>query len=100
MILVLLCCTYTCLILTVLLYYLFLLVCACVKILFNKLDYGKRHTEIPGGSVTGMEKGLGKETMRFGLSVIFGIFSVDASRCTDKTWQFCCTCTVVFPPKD
>ena len=42
-----------------------------------------------------MEKGLGKEMMRFGLSVIFRIFSVDASGCADEPWQFHCTCAVV-----
>ena len=47
-----------------------------------------------------MEKGFGKETMRFGLSVIFGIFGVDAGGFTDKLWQFFCACAVVFPPKD
>ena len=47
-----------------------------------------------------MEKGLGKEMMRFGLSIIFGIFSVDASRCADKLWQFHCACALVFLPKD
>ena len=52
------------------------------------------HTEIPGESVTGMEKGLGKEMMRFRLSVIFGIFGMDAGRCADEPWQFCCTCAV------
>ena len=31
-----------------------------------------------------MEKGLGKEMMRFGLSVIFGIFGVGTGKCTDK----------------
>ena len=35
----------------------------------------------------------------FGLSVIFGIFSVDAGRYADKLWWFFCTCAVVFPPK-
>ena len=49
--------------------------------------------------VTGTEKGLGKEMTRFGLSVIFGVFGVDASRCADELWQFPCTCAVVFPPK-
>ena len=52
-----------------------------------------------GESVTGMEKGLGKETMRFGLSIIFGVFGVDAGRCADKLWQFPCACAVVFLPK-
>ena len=47
-----------------------------------------------------MKKGLGKEMMRFGLSVIFGIFDVAAGGCADKLWQFCCICTVVFLPKD
>ena len=47
-----------------------------------------------------MEKGLGKETMRFGLSIIFRIFGMDAGRCADKPWQFYCTCTGVFLPKD
>ena len=46
-----------------------------------------------------MEKGFGRETMKFGLSVIFGIFGVDADRCADEPWQFPCTCVVVFPPK-
>ena len=32
----------------------------------------------------GMEKGLGKEMTRFGLSVIFGVFGVDTGRCADK----------------
>ena len=47
-----------------------------------------------------MEKGLEKEMTRFGLSVIFEIFGMDAGRCTDKLWWFHCACTVVFPPKD
>ena len=38
--------------------------------------------------------------MRFGLSIIFRIFDVDASGCADELWQFCCTCTVVVLPKD
>ena len=46
-----------------------------------------------------MEKGLGKETMRFGLAVIFGVFSVDTGRCADELWWFHCICAVVFPPK-
>ena len=31
-----------------------------------------------------MEKGLGKETMRFGASVIFGTFGMDAGGCADE----------------
>ena len=27
------------------------------------------------------------------------LFGVDAGGCTDKPWQFFCTCSVVFPPK-
>ena len=27
------------------------------------------------------------------------LFGVDAGRCTDKPWQFLCTCAVVFLPK-
>ena len=27
-----------------------------------------------------------------------GLFSMDAGRCADELWQFCCTCTVVFLP--
>ena len=60
MILVLLQYTYTCLILTVLLYYLFLLVCACIKIVFNKLDYVQGHTKIPGGECHRHRKGIRK----------------------------------------
>ena len=44
-----------------------------------------------------MEKGLGKETMRFGLSVIFRIIGVDTGRYADELWQLFCICTVVFP---
>ena len=51
-----------------------------------------------GESVTGTEKGLEKEMMRFGASVIFGTFGVGASRCTDEPWRFHCTCAVVFLP--
>ena len=36
---------------------------------------------------------------RFGLSIIFGIFSMDASRWADELWQLFCACTVVFPLK-
>ena len=35
-----------------------------------------------------MEKGLGKEMMRFGLSVIFRVFSMDAGGCAEKLWWF------------
>ena len=56
------------------------------------------NTAYLGESVTGTEKGLGKETMRFGDSIIFGTFAMDAGRCADEPWQFCCACTVVFPP--
>ena len=35
---------------------------------------------MPGGECHRHEKGFGKEMMRFGLSVIFGIFGVDAGR--------------------
>ena len=44
-------------------------------------------------------KGFGRETMGFRISVIFRIFGMDASRCTDELWQFFCACAVVFPPK-
>ena len=46
-----------------------------------------------------MEKGLGKEMMRFRLSVIFWVFGVDVGRCTDKPWQFPSACAMVFLPK-
>ena len=46
-----------------------------------------------------MEKGLGKEMTRFGLSIIFGIFGVNTGRCADELWWFHCVCTVVFPAK-
>ena len=45
-------------------------------------------TKIPGGECHRHEKGFRKETMRFGISVIFSIFGMDASRCTDELWQF------------
>ena len=50
------------------------------------------HTRIPGGECHRHGKGFRKETMRFRLSVIFGIISVDAGRCADKLWQFFCAC--------
>ena len=37
-----------------------------------------------------------KEMMRFGICIIFGLFGMDAGRCTDELWQFFCACTVVF----
>ena len=57
------------------------------------------HTKIPGGECHRHGKGFKKEMMRFKLSVIFGIFGMDASRYADELWQFFCTCTVVFPLK-
>ena len=66
----------------------------------NKLVYGTRDAlKYLGESVTGTAKGFGKEMMRLRLSVIFGIFGMDAGRCADKLWWFCCTCAVVFPPE-
>ena len=55
------------------------------------------HTEIPGGECHRHETGFGKETMRFGISITFGLFGMDAGGCADELWQFFCTCTVVFP---
>ena len=37
--------------------------------------------------------------MTFRISVIFGLFGVDAGRYADKLWWFFCTCAVVFPAK-
>ena len=34
--------------------------------------------------------------MRFGISIIFGLFGMDAGGCVDELWQFFCACTVVF----
>ena len=45
------------------------------------------------------EKGFGKETTMFRVSVIFSIFGVDASGCADKLWWFFHACAVVFRPK-
>ena len=46
----------------------------------NKLVYGMRvHTEMPGGECHRHEKWFGKEMMRFGISVTFGLFGMDAS---------------------
>ena len=44
----------------------------------NILDYSTRAQKIPGGECHRHGKGLGKEMMRFGLSIIFGSFSMDA----------------------
>ena len=65
----------------------------------NKLVYSMRVHQIPGGECHRHRKGFRKETVRFGLSVIFGIFDMDASRYADELWCFFCACTVVFPPK-
>ena len=42
------------------------------------------HTKIPGGECHRHGKRFGREAMRFGISIIFGIFGMDASRCADK----------------
>ena len=55
--------------------------------------------EIPGGECHRHEKGFGKETMRFRISIIFGIFGMDAHGFTDKLWWFFHACAVVFPLK-
>ena len=56
-----------------------LLNCAYVKIMYNKVVYGMRvHTEIPKGECHRHKTGFGKETMRFRISVIFGLFGMDA----------------------
>ena len=43
----------------------------------------------------GHGRGFRKEMTKFGLSIIFGIFDVDASRYADELWWFFCTCAVV-----
>ena len=53
-------------------------------------------TKIPGGECHRHETGFGKEMTRFGISIIFGLFGMDASRYADELWQFFCTCAVVF----
>ena len=45
------------------------------------------------------ENGFGKETTMISNFRNKWLFGVDAGGCTDKLWQFFCTCTVVFPPK-
>ena len=57
---------------------------------FNKLVYGMRAHQIPGGECHRHKRGFGKETMRFGISITFGLFGMDAGRCADKLWQFFC----------
>ena len=42
------------------------------------------------------ETGFRKEMMRFEISIIFGLFGMDAGGCADELWQFFCACTVVF----
>ena len=54
-------------------------------------------TKIPRGECHRHKTGFGKET-RFGISVIFGLFGMDAGWCADERWQFC-ACAVVFPTK-
>ena len=66
----------------------------------NKLVYGTRAYQNTWESVTDTEKGFGKETMRSRLSIVFGIFGMDAGRYAHELWQFHCTSTVVFPLKD
>ena len=68
------------------------MICLVVAMLefVNKLVYStvQGHTEIPGGGCHRHEKGFGKETIRFGISIIFGIFGMDARGCADELWQF------------
>ena len=52
---------------------------------------------MPGGECHRHETGFGKEMTRFGISIIFGLFGVDARGCADELRQFFCACAVVFP---
>ena len=90
-------CAYTHLILIVLTMLLWL-ICVIVPMLefVNKLVYSMRVHQNTWEECHRHEKGFGKETMRFGISIIFSIFGMDVGRCTDKLWQFFCTCAVVF----
>ena len=45
------------------------------------------------------EEGFGKEMTRFGISVIFGIFGMDAGGCADKLWWFFLDMHSGFPTK-
>ena len=45
-------------------------------------------------------KGFRKETTRFGLSIIFGIFSMDAGRYADKLWWSLMCMHSSFPAKN
>ena len=53
-----------------------------------------------GESVTGVKMKLKKRQRGLNAFVVFGGSGKDASRCTDKCWQFQCACTVVFPLED
>ena len=44
-------------------------------------------------------KGFRKEKTRFRISIIFGIFGMDAGRYADELWQFVHACAVVFATK-
>ena len=65
--------------------------------LINKVVYGMRVHQIPGGECHRHETGFEKEMMRFGISVIFGLFGMDAGRCADELWWFFHACAMVFP---
>ena len=39
---------------------------------------------MPGGECHRHKTGFGKETTRFGISVISSLFGMDAGRCTDE----------------
>ena len=77
------------------------LICLIVPMLefVNKLVYGMRAHWNTWGRVSQARKRVWKEMMRFRLSVIFGIFGMDAGRYADELWQFFCTCAVVFQLK-
>ena len=65
----------------------------------NKLVYGMRVHQNTWGRVSQAWKRVQKRDNEFRITIIFGIFGMDAGRCTDELWWFFCTCTVVFAPK-
>ena len=66
--------------------------------LINKVVHSMRvHTEIPGGECHRHENGIQKKDDEIQNFCIKWLFGMDAgSGCTDKPWQFFCSCTVVF----
>ena len=72
---------------------------ACVKILVNKSVHSMRVHWNTWGRVSQAWKQVRKRDNDIPNFCNKQLFGVDAGGCADKSWQFFCTCAVVFLPK-